>query len=594
MTLELIKQRYPEIGFHLCFTPFKSYEIKNNADQKINAVRQGIFLHDPQNIEQEVNRWIKKTPLDSVQILYVYGVGLGHYFEPIKKWLKERSGRSVIFLEDDLAVLNVFCQSSWSVEILTHPQVHLRYVTDWEAELEELPLLFPSEHVHLSALELYAKKRSLFKKMELKLLRNSTAFFALLSESLYVDRLFKNIYTNFQRLSHAFNANCLQGEFQNVPAVICGAGPSLYKSADSLRHLENRALIFAGGSAGAALNHLGIQPHFLMALDPNQEELERFKPITSFEVPLLYASRLYPSVKATCNGPFGYMRTQTGGLVEDWLEKKLGITQESIGPDLGREAFSVTTLALAYAYALGCNPIIFAGVDLAYTQMKRYASGVLDKNEVHKEQLRAHVKASERLLIKKDGFGKPLHTSVKWVMESDSIAQFARNHPERLFINATEGGLGFKGIANIALSDLIEQYNFQESDLRGKIHACLQQVPWFEDQEESIRETVQELLESLRRSLHLCEAYLNELKRLQKNGKELLESGRMVLLKMDLEQEGAYECFLAAFQSTLLRLFSLHEPHLFEPSNLMQLEGILWTRTHELIQRCLSCEEVGH
>ena len=453
--------------------------------------------------------------------------------------------------------------------------------------LEELPLTFPSEHVQLIPLEFYGKKRPLLKKIELKLLRNSAAFYALLSESLYADRLFGNILTNFKRLPEAFYANAMQDQFKDVPAIICGAGPSLAKSAAALKTVENRALIFAGGSAGAALGHLGIMPHFLMALDPNREEYERFKPITSFEIPFLYANRLYPSVFTVCNGPFGYMRTQTGGMVEEWIEKKLQIQEQAIGPDLGREAFSVTTLAIAFAFALGCNPIIFAGVDLAYTGMKRYAAGVLKEDQVAKQNLLANVKASDRLLIKKDCFGKPLHTLVKWVMESDSIAAFAKSHPERLFLNATQGGLGFKGIADLSLEEAAAMHCRKEIDLRGKIHACLNEVPGFAYQKPIVEEVCKELEESLQRSLMICERYLKELEKLEQKGRNV-ETGQMALLKMDLEQECAFECLIESFEGAVRRLFPLYAPDsLSDQKQWLKQETMLWTEVHRLIHNSL-------
>ncbi len=58
------------------------------------------------------------------------------------------------------------------------------------------------------------------------------------------------------------------------------------------------------------------------------------------------------------------------------------IDAEPVGPELGPEAFSVTTIAIALAVEMGCNPILLDGIDLAYTGMKRYAEGVMPSSSV--------------------------------------------------------------------------------------------------------------------------------------------------------------------------------------------------------------------
>src|SRR6185503_9490810 len=65
---------------------------------------------------------------------------------------------------------------------------------------------------------------------------------------------FKNFYHNILELDNAENGSALSGKFQGVPAIICGAGPSLGKNIELLKTLKDKALIFAGGTAMNALN----------------------------------------------------------------------------------------------------------------------------------------------------------------------------------------------------------------------------------------------------------------------------------------------------------------------------------------------------
>ena len=80
--------------------------------------------------------------------------------------------------------------------------------------------------------------------------------------------------------------------------------------------------------------------------------------------------------------------------------------------------WNVATFSIALAAALGCNPIIFVGLDLRLEEGQLYAPGV----------------TGERKEAPKD-----------WEMAALWLEEFIQAHPEIEFINATEGGRGFSG-----------------------------------------------------------------------------------------------------------------------------------------------------
>ncbi len=285
---------------------------------------------------------------------------------------------------------------------------------------------------------------------------------------------------------------------------------------------------------------MGITPHFGMALDPNPEEYERLLPAKPLEMPFLYTNRLLPSVFSLCKGPVGYMKSDTGGIFESWMEEKLDIAGTAIGPDLGREALSVTTLAIAYAYALGCDPIILAGVDLAYTGMKRYADGVVEDPKISIEALQKDKRATEQILLEKGRDGKPIYTLVKWVMERDCIEEFAKSHPERRFINATEGGLGFSEIPYAPLGSIDLSTSF---DLRGKIDTEIQQAKLPHITKGKILQLYREVEESLQRCRVIAREMLTK-----------PVFGKKTLLESDWQEEIAYTALLQLVDPALDRI----------------------------------------
>lgn len=570
---------YPEIDFHLNFTPYEPFTLIDEPNGKKNATRGSFHLHQG---EDELKRWKKRLQFEQIGLLYLYGIGLGYYYEALKPWLAEKTSNILVILEDDLGAIDAFLTMENAAEILHHPQVHLRYLSNQnslEESLEEITREFPCEKVAVSALESY-RASPVFKKLKLLIPRKTTLWHALLSESLHSGLFCRNILQNMLRLQNSFCINRWRGEFQGVPAVICGAGPSLQAAASHLKHLENKALLFAGGSTLSALSHLGIRPHLGLAIDPNPREYDCLKGCHYSDLPLIYGGRLLPKAFELFHGPLGYIRSGTGGACESYLEEKLGVKEEEIGPDLGREALSVTTLAVATAVALGCDPIIFVGVDMAYTDQKLYAQGVKATWRLNQEETRV----SEQLVRRKDRLGRPIFTLVKWIMESDTLSSYAKLHRDRRFFNASEGGLGFRKIPYQPFEKLIQEHCTQSYNLRERISKKIAATQ-LNISSTAIETEYKILRKSLQRSLTLVDDIL-----------ENLGSPKVIALEMELHEEVAFRPLLEAIAPAFTMAFrkSYGFPHVgYDSEKEKAFENAKWThlksniKTHLETLKCV-------
>jgi hypothetical protein len=469
--------------------------------------------------------WRAKEPLPEAppvlpgkaEGFYFYGLALGIYPQ-LKNWLREHPERKLILLEDNPDRLASFLHLSEAKEALLDVQVHIELLTN--EKIEELSIQFPFQRIEVKALTPSKK----FQRLRLKLLRKTTLSHALRMDRLHGYQPFHNFIENLKRLPESFYANGLKGAFKDVPAIVCGAGPSL--SIETLKTLEKKALIIAGGSTLAAMSSKGIMPHFGMAIDPNLEEYRRLKNSFAFHTPLLYSTRVFPHVFRTSAGPFGYMRSGIGGAHELWIEEELGLLDPLIGENLSPESISVTTICVAWAEFLGCNPILLNGVDLAYTNKKRYAEGVGIDEEVPFSAIDAEKSAADRIVRRKDKNGKTIHTAIRWVMESASISHFAKKHPETLFLNTGEGGLGFKAIDNLPLEEASRRYLTKEFDLR--IQEKILASPMPKNTQEKIRQKIEELKTSLERVLGHLQVLAGK------------ERGSKALAEMEIKEEIAY------------------------------------------------------
>ncbi len=543
----MLCERYPELHFRLMWEGLESpFEQEgDNAFRLLDQDRQ--WLHAEDGIEAELSRFSKDLHLDKTDVFYLYGLGLGHHFSLLEKWLSESPRRKLVLLEDDLAAVDA-CVRFGNGEIFSHPQVHLRFVPHsraWHSALRECAKEFPTTRIEMRVLESYAKekKKKRLASLRLKLFRLSGLVDTYFSEAIHSHIIHKNLFDNLKHLTTAFDACGLRGSFKGVPAILCGAGPSLKTSIGTLKTLQDSALIMAGGSTITALGNLGVTPHLALAIDPNAEELHRLQASVVQEVPFIYGHRLHPKVFNTFNAPLGFAPTNTAGVAEGWIQKELHLGESTIGEELGPEALSITTLGLAIAYAMGCDPIVMVGVDLAYTGLERYAPGIMEQQKIDPKTMVIPREQLETMLKRKDAKGQAIYTLVKWVMEADVFSRFAKKHRDVTFLRCGDGGLPMKGIPSMTIEEIASQYCTKTIDLLGKLHQVVETSKLPEVTEDKIDALKLQLQESLKRIVGICQEIIEEITRAKtQEDLPLFPTGKMMGLEMAFEEELAFSC----------------------------------------------------
>ncbi len=226
----------------------------------------------------------------------------------------------------------------------------------------------------------------------------------------------------------------LGGVFQGVPAVIVGAGPSLEKNGHLLKEFEKRALIFAGGSA---LNAIDVEPHFAASID-KEAPYRQFKMHPFSETPFCYQSRMNPDNLALVHGERLLFPDSSSDLI-NWLYEE----------ETFDGGWTVGNFLTAVAQHLGCSPIIFVGMDLCYTQGKKYAKIDAEAGEL--------VQVGDYL------------TQRDWLMAAKWTEEREGN-----LINATEGGM--LNLPRETLAEVLKKYS-KEWDLRKWVHEAIQKLP---------------------------------------------------------------------------------------------------------------------
>lgn len=562
--IEILGQKQPSLALELRqVDPSRISLCKTRNDEwnlKEEVVGKPTYYHSNYNAAKESQNWFNSLNLEGTDVLYVYGLGLGHYYDAVKKWLEECAGHYLVFIEDDLAVIRRFLETEKATDILEDKQVQVHYLRDFVSSEEMfnwLSWFFVLLPIDVSGLLHYQKKReAVFAQLRMKLMHDSVRKDSIAAEFMrFSKNFFQNFFSNTLRLPDSYHGNQLFGKFSNVPAIICGAGPSLNKNISLLKELTDKSVIFSGGSSLNALNAQGIMPHFGAGIDPNALQFQRLVNNSSFELPFFYRGRMFHNAFQLIHGPRLYNNGTGGYFISEWFEENLGIEAEILD-----EGNNVANFCVELANALGCNPIIFVGMDLAYSGMSSYASGVVADSEVSEEKIVQGAGLNASAFVREDIFGNPVHTVWKWVTEADWIGDYAKDHPEKVLINATEGGIGFPGVPNMALTDVKSQFLSKTYNLHHRIHAEIQNASLPDVTQEKVSELMEEMRDSLENCVGLCDDLIHEIdvvkKRLEdrKKVEPNLQTGKAALYEVELTEEPAYTHILSTMTSACTKI----------------------------------------
>ena len=528
-------------ALHFCLT--------QKGEINLSQQRYGIhdYYHSQEGALEEALNSIKDIDLQQFQVIYFYGIGLGYFYEALLPWLKENPKRHLIFLEDDLEVLAHLLQTEQATTLLQDPQVTLFYFTNLEQDtfrLYQLLSRFINLPTHFFSLPYYNHRyKSKAFALCYQILYDQSWITSLHNEFLSGQAGFiNNFYANLLYLPDAYLGSQLFGKFDQVPAIICGAGPSLEKNVGLLKTIKDRAIIFAGGSSLNVLSAHGCLPHFGVGIDPNPEQLHRLMTNDAFHLSLFYRQRMSHTAFQMAQGPKLYVPGSFNKLAE-WFEEKLDLH----GPNVD-EGYNVVNFCTSIATQMGCNPLIYVGMDLAFTTVKTYAQGI-GLHPLWLGRSNPYAQENTRVVSRVSINGEKITTKWDWIAEAEWLSQYARKHPSIRMINATEGGLGFYNIPNQSLETVIEKELVQSYDLLGRLHTTVQNSR-LDLQRPTIIRLVQEFKSSLEKCQKYCQTILQEeFKWFQqpKKNSTAIYTPKAILYNQLLTEEIGYKYFLDVF-----------------------------------------------
>jgi hypothetical protein len=415
-----------------------------------------------------------KEDLEKIQTLCLIGFSDPSIWEELQDWLS---------CPDH----TLFWIGSFTKSHVLDPVCPIHFISCEEGECDfaafkEHLLQMPFEQIHyVIAPDLSKKELALLKQVKdrcqliewhLQLERSEVQDFGV--------RVLKNACKNREKKASFEGFSKAEGVLKGLPALICGAGPSLQKELLQLREISNRAVLFAGGAALSELSKNEVFIHIAAGIDPDPS-YERCLMQGSFEAPFFYQSRFSSSLLDTVQGPLFPVPSSSHFAMEHWLEKDARAFDG--GP-------TVSTFAFALAVHLGCNPIVFVGMDLAY----------MDEKTKYRE-LSGQTEFCSPISYQQE------YTQKDWVLAAKWIEHQLERTPFISCYTLSSSGLSIKGVCKTTLQELLASELQHSYDVEGALQV-LKNCRSFSTGDEK------KILQDLKRSLHRCLSIVQDLLKL--------------------------------------------------------------------------------
>ncbi len=463
---------------------YAAFTVGINHDQEIDGPS-----------EEQSTSLISQQDLKTTEVFFVVGLGTGRLYLDYLSWLKHSSENSMVFIEQSGARIGEFLKQAHAGQILQDPQVEIVLLTGDDHEgFKKIGRKFLFQRIKFVKLPYYPDGETLKKTLQTLL------DCMILSVSDYKDfgiEVLKNIYQNFLKINPFFLQK-MQGALDKTPAIICGAGPSLDQHITDLKKYAQNAVVFAGGSAIEALQGSQTPLHFAAAVDPFCDRI-KWKNLSATQIPLFYFNRLKHNIITLHQGEKVLAGTSGAHPIEDWLYNtgELPLLHVDGGWD-------VTNFSAAVAAYLGCDPIIFIGVDHCGFEDRMYCNHVLpDARE-------------EEFIDSKNMQGDPVLSKRDWIMSTHWLSQFIQNTSHLQWFNCSRTGLKIEGASSRSLESIFQSIG-KDRDLAGECHAIMENMQQDAPTKSQKAERLQELADSFKEVEKLCFREISRLRESQED-----------------------------------------------------------------------------
>lgn len=423
----------------------------------------GIWLHDPANPAKEARKAFRascKAREDRVHL--ILGLDLGYALDEAF----QNSPGHILVYEPDRALLRFTLENVDLSEMLGSGRVQLadshftllntlrpRIYSDYDLDV----LILPG-----SASRLAADTPILVRKIK-ALITDWARDYRTVQR--FHPVWMEQFFNNFPYFATNDTIECVFNRFDGKPAIIISRGPSLDAALDDIAAVADCAVLVAVGSAVRRLWERGITPDFAVFYEANgiAEQLHGIPADVLEKITFIMCpSTQVCAYEAPSRGKLVFF-SHNGKQMADWMDLALG--RKHLRLEGGG---TVSLIALELAMAMGCNPIILTGQDLAFPNNQVYAGGTelcLDEQGhmalTRTETLYAEPEAMTTVIGQNGETLPALSAYAGFIRHFESLAVKAASGPNPVALyNASIGGARIEGYALASLGELRKRLGF--------------------------------------------------------------------------------------------------------------------------------------
>lgn len=462
--IKVIKKIGPQLitklectGLEINYEETASKSGQKNIRVEVDGRR--VYLHSSFDPRAEAQKLDCIREEDEADTLVILGLGLGYH---IDYFMKKYPDKNKIIIEPDINILKCCLMVKSFEGILDAKKVQLILSDSTDGIVKELMRLYNLtliSKVTFIALNSYLSfYRDFWDQLHIDFARAYRDTIMNISTFEHFKFIWtRNILKNAMKIPESAVINDFAGKFKGVPGVVVSSGPSLNKSMHLLDGLYNRAVIVSAGSSINSLLLNGKKPHIMLGVDGGEYMSEMYNKVDRDDIILAYILNLHEDCLDKYKGQKLYLRTNTGDKAT-YIDEGLGLNSVPVysGP-------SCANISTDFLYHLGCDPIIFIGQDLCYTDGKAHAQGYIENASSKNNDARKRVHL-------KNMYGEDVTTTNSLLSMKNWFEKYIElRNGDRTFINASASGLSIKGTVEMSLEDVIEKYCMKDLDIEERL-----------------------------------------------------------------------------------------------------------------------------
>lgn len=403
---------------------------------QVNMGDKSFMLYSKYDPSRDSKAFAEEAYDENTENYIVYGLGLGYHISELEQLIKMKGTNYHIYIvEANAGILKVAEENINLDGILKNDNITLIIMADEKKSYEKLNKILLMKNtkilIHKPSLSVIPEKFNELKYLleEYVMKQNS------------INSAYQLLNINFESNIKNFDeiVDTLFAKYKNKSLYLVAAGPSLDKNIHKLKNIKGKGIILSVGRAVRSLIAAGVIPDYIIITDPGNWLYNMQLKGLDIDIPIIVLSTCDKNVMLNYKGK-KYMALQEGFvLAENYAKDNRHSLIETGG--------SVATTGLDIAIRMGCNPIVFVGQDLAFTNNKTHSNTTFSRD----------ISMSRSLREVEDIYGKSTYTSKNLYIYLRWMQNRIAKEKDIKFIDATEGGAKIQGTKIQKLSEVIDE-----------------------------------------------------------------------------------------------------------------------------------------